>query len=200
MAKLIKDTYFCVLDTETTGINKQRDKLVEISLIVFKPFEYKYHKVLDALINPGIPIPATASKIHGITDAMVKQEKDIKDLFPDVIKLISDYPLIAHNAAFDMTFLNVISDYLKIPFENDNMVFDSLILARETWKDTRHNLDDLAVFLGLDWNGKHHRSIIDCQMTIKIFERALKEKNINEFSELVDICKAKPISKYKVKL
>jgi len=196
----IKDTLFCVLDTETTGINKQRDKLVEISLIVFKPFEYKYFKVFDALINPGIPIPPTAQKIHGITDAMVKSEKDIKDLFPEVIDIIGEYPLIAHNAAFDMTFLNVISDYLKIPFKTDNLVFDSLVLAREAWKNTRHNLDDLAVFLGLEWNGKHHRSIIDCQMTIKVFEKAIKELKINEFSELVDICKAKQISNFKPKL
>jgi exodeoxyribonuclease X len=96
----IKNATFCVIDIETTGLNFQKDRICEIAFVVTTKDEVIC--TAETFVNPGIPIPALASSIHHIVD------KDVTDApfdFPYGITLPHRDCYVAHNAAFDSTFL-----------------------------------------------------------------------------------------------
>ena len=83
------------LDTETTGLSHQRDRIVEIALV-----DEEGNVLLDTLVNPNRRIPAHASTVHGITDQMVRKKKNIYALLPQINALIGGHDVIAYNAPF----------------------------------------------------------------------------------------------------
>ena len=99
-----------ILDTETTGMDVQKDKVIELGMILFE-FDpqtgiiYKVLKSFDQYEDPGFPIPAESTAIHNITDAMVKgcviAEEDVTDFLRNVSVVI------AHNAGFDRAFVEM---------------------------------------------------------------------------------------------
>ena len=97
-----------VLDTETTGLSSQQDRVIELGMLLFEfdPVTGVVHRVLevfDELEDPGFPIPAAVTAIHHITDDMV-QGKRIDDA--RVERLLRDVQVVvAHNAAFDRPFV-----------------------------------------------------------------------------------------------
>lgn len=97
-------TAFVVFDLETTGLEPKKERIVEIGAVKFDrrgPIGR-----FSVLIDPGIPMPAKASEINGITDAMLAGKPGIDLVLPDFLRFIGDAPLIAHNANFDCSFVN----------------------------------------------------------------------------------------------
>lgn len=95
---------FVVFDLETTGLEPKRERIVEIGAVKFDrrgPIGR-----FSVLIDPGIPMPAKASEINGITDAMLAGQPGIDLVLPDFLRFAGDAPLIAHNASFDCSFVN----------------------------------------------------------------------------------------------
>jgi len=94
----------CFFDLETTGINLAKDRIVEIAIL--KVFPNGNKEGFTWRVNPGIPIPAEASAIHGITDEMVASEPEFKELAPKVYNLIKDSDLAGFNSnRFDIPLL-----------------------------------------------------------------------------------------------
>lgn len=94
----------CFFDLETTGINIANDRIVEISILKVFPNGNKESHTWR--VNPGIPIPKEASKIHGITDEMVANEPTFKELAPKVQQLLKDCDLAGYNSnRFDIPLL-----------------------------------------------------------------------------------------------
>ena len=94
---------FTVFDLETTGLSPTRDRIVEIAAV---------HVDLDgtvtrfqSLVNPGCPIPYAASRVHNITDAMVRSAPTFREIAPQFLDLARHSTLVAHNARFDLGFL-----------------------------------------------------------------------------------------------
>lgn len=95
---------FVVFDLETTGLEAKKERIAEIGAIKFDrrgPIGR-----FSVLVNPGIPMPAAASKINGITDAMLADKPNIDEVLPDFLAFIGDAVIIAHNASFDCAFVN----------------------------------------------------------------------------------------------
>jgi DNA polymerase III epsilon subunit-like protein len=88
------------LDTETTGLSGDRDRVVEIAIIGDHG-----EVLLDTLVNPGIPIPREARAIHGITDNMVRSAPPLNVLWPRIEALVRNSRVVIYNAAFDVKFL-----------------------------------------------------------------------------------------------
>ena len=100
------DTEYCVLDLETTGISYKTEKITEVGII-----KYKNGEVIDefeCFVNPEKPIPPKVVEITHITDDMVKDAETIDKVIPKIIDFIGDSVLVAHNADFDIGYLNII--------------------------------------------------------------------------------------------
>lgn len=100
---------FLVLDTETTGVNFTNDKVVEIAAI---PVTGRHiGDGFDTLVNPGIPIPPTASAVHHLTDKDVADAPTIEALADRVAEIGLDTVIVAHNAPFDRSFLPQLANH-----------------------------------------------------------------------------------------
>ena len=121
---------FISIDVETTGLRKQSDDIIEVSAIKFEDF-YPV-ELYTTLVKPRKPIPESATSINGITNDMVENAPKFSEIHNSLVEFLGKYPLVAHNAAFDMKFLY--ASGLKIDYEK-RIIFDTLELSRRTIKD-----------------------------------------------------------------
>lgn len=135
---------FFAIDTETTGLNSEKDKIIEISVVKFQ--DGKETKNFSTLINPEIPIPEEATKINNITDDMVKTAPKLKEAMNDFWNFILenqsddvDILLCAHNADFDISFIKSASQQAEIKIEQDIFYVDTLQIARKYLKKKIRN-------------------------------------------------------------
>jgi DNA polymerase III subunit epsilon len=168
-------------DTETTGIRSQVDKIIEIAA-----YDPVADKSFNALINPGIPIPAEAQKIHNISDEMVKEAPDFAEIISRFIEFCSgDVVLIAHNNdAFDRPFLEseLQRSNLSMP---DWPFIDSLKWARKYRSDLpRHNLQFLREIYGIEAN-QAHRALDDVITLYRIFDQMIDDLPLEEVIALL---------------
>lgn len=128
--KISKLKNFIAIDTETTGLHPGGNDIIEIcaiKFIDFKPTE-KFHTYL----KPRKSIPPDATKVNHITDEMVENAPVFSQIKNDLQNFIKGFPLVAHNAPFDMEFLHVSGLCLD---KHKNIVFDTLRLSRAKIRD-----------------------------------------------------------------
>ena len=157
-AALLSDTAFVAFDTETTGIDYTHGHIIELGAVKFRG--NTIIATTNWLINPQIPIPKDATKVHGITDNMVKSAPGFKTIMPEFRAFIGKAPLLAHNARFDVNFLawECRCNGLPIP---ENPVIDSLTLSRKYLPEApAYNLVALSKYLNLP-KSTHHRALED---------------------------------------
>ncbi len=159
---------YVVFDLETTGLSPVTDRIIEISAV--KVRGGKVQDTFSTLVNPGRPIPAAASRVNGITDAMVMDAPVLKAVWGRFLDFIGNEILVGHNIhSFDMKFLNAaMQEFYRQDLENDYI--DTLYMARNCMKNlSRHRLVDLAACFGISTQGAH-RALNDCMMNQKCFE------------------------------
>jgi DNA polymerase-3 subunit epsilon len=100
---------FIAFDTETTGLEPKTDKIVEIGAVKFDRLGLIGR--FSVLINPGIPMPAEAARVNGITDEMLRKQPPLEEVLPDFLRFIGKGILVAHNAPFDVSFINAALGY-----------------------------------------------------------------------------------------
>ena len=168
-------------DTETTGINFERDRVIELA--AYDPIN---EKTFCHLINPQMPIPKEASAIHGITDEMVKTSPLFGDIAEDFIAFCGDDSvLIAHNNdAFDIRFLR--SSFALSSLEMPNWRFiDSLKWARRYRRDLpRHGLQALREHFKIPAN-QAHRALDDVIILEKVFRQMIGDLSYETVFELL---------------
>lgn len=147
-ARLDKLTYV-VFDSETTGLNpRQGDEIVQLAAVRIVNGRRVEGEVFDTLVNPGRPIPAVSTEVHGITDAMVADAPGVADVVRRFHKFAEGAVLIAHNAPFDMEFLRRVEGQLGVSF--DMPVLDTVLLSAVVYGQHEvHNLDALSHRLGI---------------------------------------------------
>lgn len=162
----VAEVTFVAFDFETTGLSSGRDSIVEFGAVKFKA-----GKVLDSfqsLVDPGRPIPSEASKVSGITDAMVKGQPDITAVLPGFLDFIGDSVLIAHNADFDAGFLRAAIQKQGLP-SLGNLIIDTVGLSRRAFPGQKaYNLQFLVSYLNIPPN-QAHRALDDSLMCMKVF-------------------------------
>ncbi len=172
-------------DTETTGIRADRDRIIEIA--AYDPMN---ERTLVELINPGCPIPPEASKIHHITDDMVKDAPSFRDVGSKFTEFCTgDVILIAHNNdAFDMHFLSHEFKRSDLPFPEWRFL-DSLKWARRYRADLpRHSLQFLREIYDIPSNNAH-RALDDVLVLYQVFKLMTDDLPIEKAAELLSVKK-----------
>ena len=171
------DTVFTAFDTETTGLDPKSNRVIEIGGIRFDSRGIRSR--FNVLIDPKFPIPPEVTRINGITDAMVAGQSESKKVLPDFLRFIGDTVLIAHNAPFDINFIN--EELIRLGITTmKNKVIDTRIFAKEVFPGLpKYSLQELAVKFGIEARDAH-RAEDDARVCLELFLNCmdkLREKN-----------------------
>ena len=180
------DLQFISFDVETTGLSPVVARLVELSGVKFKLFDSEV-ATFSSLIDPEIPIPPDVSLIHGITDDMVAQAPKCADVVRQFSEWIGDERtvLVAHNAPFDVEFIQVVMTRAKVE-RPINYVVDTLPLARALINDSpNHQLKTLVEHLQLE-SGGYHRALADSHHVRNVLERLVANQEMRTWGCLTE--------------
>lgn len=170
----VSNVTFVVFDTETTGFSPTIDRIVEVGVVKFRNGEVIEEK--SWLLNPQRDIPYWATKVHGITDEMVKGKPTFKDIYPEFQAFINGSVLMAHNAKFDISFVKaeIKRAGCELP---PNQVIDSLGLFRKWYpKSKSHSVEAVARHAEVTTDTLH-RAAADSLYVFLIFDKGLKERD-----------------------
>ena len=157
---------FACLDTETTGLSPQEGgKICEVAVSVSQGG--RVLEEFSTLVNPGLPMSPEVIAIHGITNEMVKEAPSFADILPRLLGVLDGCVLVAHNADFDLSFLQAEFESCGVHFPAYPVV-DTLKLARKSGKFERNRLGLIAQQLGINCAG-WHRAMADTKMAEQIF-------------------------------
>lgn len=164
---------YVIFDLETTGISPNYDEVIEISALKVKGGEVVDE--FNTLVNPGRKIPFGATKVNGITNAMVAEAPAFSHVLAEFLDFAEGLVLVGHNIArFDMKFIwrDAEQYFGEIP---QNNYVDTLQVARKHLpKMDHHRLVDLAEYYGISSEGAH-RALNDCYMNQKVYECMVAE-------------------------
>ncbi|MBC7320838.1 hypothetical protein H5T89_09355 [bacterium] len=166
----IWDLEYIVVDFETTGSLASIDRIIEVGAVVFSR-----GKILDyfsSLVHPGRNIPPFITFLTGITPEMIRSAPPADIVIPKLMSLIEDKIFVAHNARFDLTFLNYELERLGLPqYQGD--VLCTLNMARRLLKLPKRGLDSLAEYFGIEITHRH-RAVYDAEATALILGKMLR--------------------------
>ncbi|MDF1733396.1 MAG: DNA polymerase III subunit epsilon [Minwuia sp.] len=159
-----------VLDTETTGLDpKDGHRIVEIGCLELVDRVWSgatYHQY----INPERMMDEGAFKVHGISDEMLQDKPVFADIAEDFIRFIGDDPLVIHNAAFDMKFLNwelKAAGHKVLPMDQ---AIDTLAIARKKFPGSPASLDALCRRFDVDTSSRNlHGALIDSRLLADVY-------------------------------
>lgn len=159
-----------VLDTETTGFDPATgDRLVEIGCLEIVNL-VPTGKTYWVYINPERDIPEAATRVHGITSEFVKDKPKFHEEVDNFLEFIADSPLVIHNAAFDMKFLNYQLQEIgrePIPYER---AVDTLAMARRMFPGQPASLDALCRRFSVDTTKREkHGALIDVELLAEVY-------------------------------
>ena len=152
---------FVSFDTETTGLEPQKDQLLEIgAVLIANNIEIAS---LSLLIKPSIPIPNEASQVNGIYAEMVASAMNVTEAISCFEYFISDYPLVGQNVGFDIGFIEA-----ALGYKLKNHAFCTAEIARSLLpKQQRYSLRALCSLFGVE-NNQAHRALSDARATAEV--------------------------------
>ena len=166
-----------VFDTETTGLDPRKgDRLIEIGCIELVnriPTGKEFHRY----VNPERTVPAEAEAVHGLSTQFLLDKPLFAEVAQEFIDFIAGDTLVAHNAVFDVGFLNAEFERLKGPVISMSRVVDTLQLARRKHPAGPNSLDALCKRYGID-NSKRikHGALMDSLLLAEVYVELLGER------------------------
>ena len=181
----LSDLTYTVFDTETTGLNpSDGDEIIQIGATRIVNGKLLRRECLDQLVDPQRPLPAASTAIHGIEPRMLVDRPTILQVLPVFHAFAFDTVLVAHNAAFDMRFLQLKEAASGLRF--DQPVLDTLLLS--AWvqpNQASHRLEAIAERLGVALRGRH-TALGDALVTAEVFLKLiplLQARGVNSLGE-----------------
>lgn len=149
-----------VIDVETTGLDYRREKIIEFAGV--KLVNNQITEEFETLINPQQEIRHSSIEIHGITPEMVADAPTIADVMPKILDFIGDYPIVAHNAIFDYSFVNQACKELY-GHGISNPRIDTFQMYKEVFPDEHsHGMESLMKRFNIDFPVRH-RAMADAK-------------------------------------
>ncbi len=163
---------YTVFDTETTGLDPSGgDEIIQIGATRIINGKLLHHEGFEQLVDPKRTLPAASTRIHGITPQMLQGQPDIVAVLAAFHAFAHDSVLVAHNAAFDMRFLQLKEARSGVVF--DQPVLDTLLLSDLAHpQQESHGLEALAQRLGVPVVGRH-TALGDAIVTAEVFLKLL---------------------------
>jgi DNA polymerase-3 subunit epsilon len=161
-----------VLDTETTGLEVEKGhRIVEIGCVELRerrPTGREFHRY----VNPQRAMDQGALAVSGISDEFLSDKLLFADIAAELLEFIDGAEVIAHNAAFDIGFLQ--AEFARLPepvsIGERVSVLDTLALAREKFPGQKNNLDALCKRLNVDNRHRHlHGALLDAQLLTEVY-------------------------------
>ncbi len=159
-----------VFDTETTGLDPfQGDRLVEIGCIELIN-RFPSGKTFHCYFNPQRDMPETAEKIHGLSIEFLKDKPLFAEKVEELMAFIAEDPLIAHNAMFDLGFLNAELERAGRAGVSRERMVDTLLLARRKHPGGSNRLDDLCARYSIDNSRRtKHGALLDAELLAEVY-------------------------------
>ena len=159
-----------VFDTETTGFDPASgDRLVEIGCVeVFNriPTGQHFHRY----INPERDMPSAAFDVHGLSEEFLRQHPIFAEVVADFLDFVASAPLVAHNADFDMKFINAELARLGFPAFPPSRAVDTLVLARQKFPGSPATLDALCKRFNIDNSSRtKHGALLDAELLAEVY-------------------------------
>jgi len=179
---------YTVFDTETTGLQPSAgDQILQIGATRIVAGKLRREDAFEQLVNPQRDIPAAGIAIHGIEPAMVTDAPTIDAVLPSFAAYAHDTVLVAHNAAFDMRFLELQRESTGVAF--DQPVLDTLLLSAVVHPaQESHRLESIAERLGVPVLGRH-TALGDAMVTAEVFLKLvplLGERGIHTLGQALE--------------
>ncbi|AXK51268.1 PolC-type DNA polymerase III [Spiroplasma alleghenense] len=183
--KQLSQEEFVFFDLETTGLSPEYDEIIEFGAVVYDPKTGETAKI-DILIKPSEPLSAFTTDLTGITDEMLENKPTIQESFGEIMEIIKNKILVAHNANFDLNFLKAWSQKLGYG-PVDNTVIDTLTIARNFYpKIKNHRLGTVAKAVGVLYDERvAHRGDYDAEVLKAVYDRIVIEVK-KQYSLIVD--------------
>jgi DNA polymerase-3 subunit epsilon len=198
MGNLSQDIFVCV-DCETTGLDPEKDKIIEIAVVrfTFSGILERY----ETLVNPLRPIPAESQAIHHITDEMVEGQPTINQVLPQVLEIMQNHPIVGHGVPFDIDCIhNAAKNYGLECTLKDSKVIDTLRLARNYGNSPINSLAYLREHFNVPFEGAH-RAMSDVLVNVDVFKHLSKGyRKTEELYEILSkpiLLKTMPLGKHK---
>ena len=166
-----------VIDTETTGLDPNGgDRLIEVGCVEIVnriPTGREFHRYL----NPERDIHRDAVAVHGLTLEFLRDKPSFKDVADEFLEFVGDAPLVAHNASFDLGFLNAELERAARPLLSASRVVDTLALARRRHPAGPNSLDALCKRYGIDTSERvKHGALLDSLLLANVYVELLGER------------------------
>ena len=177
------DDIYVVFDIETTGFSAINDRIIEIGAVKVRGGEIV--DTYSAFVNPDIPIPFEITNLTSITDEMVIDAPKIETILPEFLDFIQDAVLVAHNANFDVGFIE--QNCKRLGIDGTFTYLDTVALARVLLPTlAKYKLNIVAKALNISLEN-HHRAVDDAKATAEIFVKfvdMLKQQNVYTLREV----------------
>lgn len=155
------------LDIETTGLDAQKDAVIEIGAVRFN--QHRLEDEWSTLINPGCRIPPFITQLTGISDQMVLRSPAVREVLPELEAFVGDSPILGHNVRFDLGFLR------RQRILRNNKTLDTYEMASVLLPNVgRYNLGALAQALSVPYPATH-RALDDARATRGVYLRLFQE-------------------------
>jgi len=180
----IEEEEYVVFDLETTGFDPFNEEITEIGAV-----KLKGTRIIDrfsTFVNPEKPIPEEIVELTKITDEMVADAPKIEEILPKFLEFCGDATMVAHNAKFDIGFLNHKCNS-RLDRKYNPSVIDTLQWSRNVLKDLkRHGLKYIAKHFGISLDN-HHRAVDDAEATAHIFIKFINMVVTNGAYKLAEV-------------
>ncbi len=159
-----------IFDTETTGLDNKLDRVIEIGGIELDN-HFPTGRSFHVYINPGDrKVHPDALAVHGISDESLKDKPDFAGIVDELLAFFGDARWVAHNATFDMGFMNAEFARLGLPAITNDLVTDTLALARRKHPMGPNSLDALCRRYGVDNSHRtKHGALLDSELLAEVY-------------------------------
>ncbi|GAB7140588.1 hypothetical protein RsTz2092_05380 [Deferribacterales bacterium RsTz2092] len=171
-----------IFDTETTGYAASTGRIIEIGCVELLNGTLTGN-TFQRYLNPERSIHPRALEVHGLTSEFLRDKPKFIDIASELLAFIGDSTLIAHNASFDMGFLNAELARVNLPAIAKERAVDTVALSRKLNTHlAHHNLDALCRAYGIDNSNRTlHGALLDAKLTAEIYIKMKQEIKAGAF-------------------
>lgn len=170
-------TSYVVLDVETTGLDPNSDKIIEIGMI--KVIDGKFSDEYETLVNPKRKLDKKITEITGLTDRDLQNALPYNVMAKEVANFIGELQIVAHNSNFDAKFVS--NAFIGIGLYTQVRHIDTIKIAKKAYPELeRYKLDYLIRTLNLSSSEQTHRAMDDVRCTLLLYEKCKKEIRVKE--------------------